>query len=135
MLATKSLMDNARQALRENLVVRRATHRLSQAELAKKAGVSRPIVIKLEQGSGNVTLDSLARIASALGCTVVELLEPWQPIEETDEELESRAKAPPEDFTEARELLAAIDEARAVKIRRPAARRRKVARRSPSRRS
>ena len=51
---------------------------MSQAQLASRAGVSRATVQKLEQAevSRRITLDSMDRIASALGCQVAIALVP-----------------------------------------------------------
>jgi len=45
---------------------RRITHGLSQAELAKKAGVSRAWIAKMETGHRHPDLDTIIRVARAL---------------------------------------------------------------------
>jgi ribosome-binding protein aMBF1 (putative translation factor) len=45
----------------------RVEHRLSQAELGAKLGVSQPYVARLESGDQAPTLASLARLAQRLG--------------------------------------------------------------------
>lgn len=62
------LADNVRQ-LREN-------QKLSQAQLAKKAGIPRATLSLLESGSANPTLAVVLRVGSALGVRLEELLEP-----------------------------------------------------------
>jgi transcriptional regulator with XRE-family HTH domain len=54
---------------------------ISQAELAAKVGTSQSAIARLEQGGGNPTLDSIARVAFALGFEVKLSI---QPIEAAD---------------------------------------------------
>lgn len=98
------------EALRRNVLVKRAQSHLSQAELAKRADVSRAIVSKIEQGNGNVTVASLEKIAAVLGCELAELFAPRH-ARAGDAELERRAGTPRSEFVDARRLLEAIDEA------------------------
>ena len=122
--------------LRAHLVVERARKRLSQAELAKRAGVSRYTIVKLESGDdANPRLDVLGRIAYALGVAVHELLAPIaDPHDASDDELERRARTPASDYVEADDFLAALDEAAGDNAP-SAGRRRSVARKVPSRRA
>lgn len=53
----------------------RETQGLSQEAVAKKAGLSREYVNKLEAGRYDPTVGVLKRIAKALGVPVTELLE------------------------------------------------------------
>lgn len=49
---------------------------LTQEELAKRAGVSLPLVFKIEQGSRdlkNSKMSTLVKLATALNCTVEDL--------------------------------------------------------------
>jgi transcriptional regulator with XRE-family HTH domain len=48
---------------------------LSQSDLAKKAGVSRAYVFRLEAGGSDPTVGVLQRLAKALGVPVTALLE------------------------------------------------------------
>ena len=41
--------------------------KLTQAEVAEKMKVSRPVVARLERGRGNLTLDTISRYARACG--------------------------------------------------------------------
>lgn len=100
----------ATQALRRNIVSKRAELHLSQEALAVKAHVSRATVSKIEQGNANVTLANLEKIATELGCRLDELFAPRY-IRVDDEELERRANAPDSDFVDARALENAIEEA------------------------
>jgi predicted DNA-binding mobile mystery protein A len=58
---------------------------MTMAQFAKRLGVSQPRVVELEQAelTGAVTLKSLERAAEALGCRVVYLFVPNQPLAET----------------------------------------------------
>ena len=49
------------------LIEARLKKKLTQEELAKKAGVSRVVIARLEGGNGNPTMATVNRIASALG--------------------------------------------------------------------
>ena len=99
----------ARDLLRLNLVFRRAQLRLSQAALAERAGVSRPVISEIENGRANVSLDVLERIAAALEATVATLFTPAQP-GASDADIERRAADDPEAFVDAYAFLAALDE-------------------------
>jgi len=99
----------ARDALRSNVLFGRARLRLSQANLAERAGISRPVVSEIEQGKGNVTLDVLERIAAALETTAARLLTPVQR-GASDEHIARRRKDGPEAFVDARDFIATIDE-------------------------
>jgi transcriptional regulator with XRE-family HTH domain len=106
------------EALRVNVVVERAIARLSQAQLAERAGISRPTLSKIERGvAPDVSIGIIQRIADALGTSVADLLVPPPDVHrvETDEEIAQRmATATAADFVPARVLLAAIDEANAT---------------------
>lgn len=53
------------------LKIRRVVAGLTQEELAKKSGVSRGTICKLEKTDNvTVTTDTLSKLASALGCDV-----------------------------------------------------------------
>lgn len=53
--------------LADNLLDLRFIHRLSQKDLAEKAGVSRTVISKIENGfSDSVTLETLRKLSSAL---------------------------------------------------------------------
>ena len=49
---------------------RRAELGLSQAEVARRAGVSQQQIARLENPDGNPTLAMLAKVAEALGCRI-----------------------------------------------------------------
>lgn len=48
---------------------------LTQVELAKKSGVDRGYLSKIENGEGNPTYDTLQKIAAALDCKVGDLID------------------------------------------------------------
>jgi transcriptional regulator with XRE-family HTH domain len=108
---------NAMEALRRNVVLKRAEHQISQSDLAEKAGVARQTVSKIESGDGNVTVQVIEKIASVLGCAFSELFVPRSGPAD-DAELERRANAPASEFVHAHALLDAIDEANEVRYSR-----------------
>jgi transcriptional regulator with XRE-family HTH domain/predicted RNase H-like HicB family nuclease len=65
----KLLWVNVPARLATRVALRRARHEagLTQAELAKRAGVSQPQVAKLESPDANPTLETLEKVAAALG--------------------------------------------------------------------
>jgi transcriptional regulator with XRE-family HTH domain len=57
---------------------------MSQLELARRAGVSKDIVSKLEQGSRRTaSLDTLHKLAYALDVDIAELFPRWHAVRET----------------------------------------------------
>nr|WP_249812106.1 helix-turn-helix transcriptional regulator [Bradyrhizobium sp. 188] len=62
----------------------RLSLRLSQADLADRAGIRRALVSDIERGETNATLDTIVRIARVLRVEAHELLEP-QSRSKTDE--------------------------------------------------
>lgn len=57
----------------------RETRHLTQAELAHRAGLSRMHVIRIERDEISPTLDTLEKVAQALGVTVQSLLRRVRP--------------------------------------------------------
>lgn len=55
------------EQLRSYLKSLRQTRQLTQQQLADRLGVTRPRVWKIEQAPGDVTLDNLLRVLTALG--------------------------------------------------------------------
>lgn len=105
------LKEDALDALRENIVVYRARIGLSQVELADKAGVSRPVVSKMEQGVTAPSFDSLAKIANVLGCSIADLLLHERDVNVSDDEILRRAASDSSDDVDVDALLNALDEA------------------------
>ena len=52
----------------------RLSQRMSQADLAEDAGIRRALVSDVERGEANLTLDSIVRIAIALGVEPAQLI-------------------------------------------------------------
>ena len=57
---------SAKSALSKKLKRLRRAHSMSQQELADAADVGRALIIEIESGAANPTLESLDRIAKAL---------------------------------------------------------------------
>ena len=53
--------------LAKELIRARLGKKMTQAELAEKAGVSRVVVARLESGTTNPTFETVSRVAGALG--------------------------------------------------------------------
>jgi transcriptional regulator with XRE-family HTH domain len=58
----------------EKIKLRRLELGLTQTEAAGRMGVSQPRWVELESGTASPTLDTLARVAEALGCQVRDLV-------------------------------------------------------------
>ena len=101
----------ALEALRVNVIVGRAKTRLSQDELAQRAGISRHTVSRIERAANDVGVDVVQRIADALGVTVAELFAPpnVEPVGKV--EIARRVAAAAEDRVNLDDLLDAVDEA------------------------
>jgi transcriptional regulator with XRE-family HTH domain len=110
-MTSASARAPARVVLRVNVIVGRARARLSQEELADRAGISRPTLSRVERAAGDVGLDVIERIAGALGVAVADLLVPPSEDRVDDRELARRAAAPEDEFVDADALLEAVDEA------------------------
>jgi transcriptional regulator with XRE-family HTH domain len=61
---------DAAQTLADRVVALRVAARLTQHQLAKKAGITQPRLSRLEAGIDNPTLETLERIGIALGVTL-----------------------------------------------------------------
>ena len=59
-----------RQSVIEQYVHCRKIQGMTQAELAKRAGISRTNITRFESGNYNPSLEMLVRIAAALGTTL-----------------------------------------------------------------
>jgi transcriptional regulator with XRE-family HTH domain len=60
--------------LAKNLRVRRGN--LTQEQFARKLGISRPTLTRLENGAQNTTIKTLDQIAKSLRCDISELFRP-----------------------------------------------------------
>lgn len=67
---------DTKQTIASNLQNCREKSGKSVAALAEEIGIARGYWYEIERGEVNVTIDMLERIASALGVTVRDLLEP-----------------------------------------------------------
>ena len=71
-LKSKTFRDNvakevARLELLHEMRVARNKKRMTQATLAKKAGMPQSVIARIESGRKGITLDTLIRIGAALG--------------------------------------------------------------------
>ncbi|MBE6469936.1 MAG: helix-turn-helix transcriptional regulator [Coriobacteriaceae bacterium] len=64
-----------RQKLGRNIATLRAQARLNKVDFCLMAHISRPLLDSIEAGEANVTLDTLERLASALGTSASRLLD------------------------------------------------------------
>jgi putative transcriptional regulator len=61
------------RALAQSLRQMREEAGLTQAEMARALGISRPTLTRLENAGQNVTLRTLAQLCRTLGCSVGDL--------------------------------------------------------------
>lgn len=102
----------AKESLRANVVFRRAQAGFSQSALAERSGVSRPTISRIERGeASDVTLDTIERLADALGTTVADLLIHHGDARVGEREMRRRAHAGPDEFVDADTFLEALEEA------------------------
>ena len=71
--------DGLRQRFADNLRDLRQSQGLTQEELAEEADLHRTYVGSVERGERNVTINSMFRLAEALGVPVWSLLHPDGP--------------------------------------------------------
>lgn len=67
-------MLRAQSNLAINLLRLRKAHGLTQAELARRAGMRQPRIAEIERGDHNPHLDTLAKLAWAVGRSTADLL-------------------------------------------------------------
>ncbi|HSV62341.1 MAG TPA: helix-turn-helix transcriptional regulator [Chthoniobacterales bacterium] len=60
----------------DNLRRQRKALGISQEDLADKAGLHRTYIGSVERGERNVSIDNIERLASAVGATIQQLLQP-----------------------------------------------------------
>jgi transcriptional regulator with XRE-family HTH domain len=58
----------------QNIQQRRQSFGISQETLAEQCGLHRTYIGSIERGERNITINTLARVAEALDCSVVDLL-------------------------------------------------------------
>jgi transcriptional regulator with XRE-family HTH domain len=69
----RGIMHNSRKELGQRIRELRKTAGITQEELGEKAELSYKFIGELERGQVNVSLDSIARIAQALGVKIGDL--------------------------------------------------------------
>ena len=76
--ANLSIMSDKPKPLlsKERLLLKRAQARLTQRQLAVKAGLSHNFISQLECGRSDASVDGINRLADALECDVTELMNP-----------------------------------------------------------
>lgn len=72
--------ENALRGLGDHVVAWRKLHLLTQEQLAQRAGVSRPVVTRLERGEEGVGIGALMRVLVVLGVEndILAALDPYQ---------------------------------------------------------
>lgn len=66
----------------DTIHMRRREKKLTEGELAKKAGVSRNIISIIERGEGRPTIQTLDAIARALELELQITFKPWEQFED-----------------------------------------------------
>jgi transcriptional regulator with XRE-family HTH domain len=100
------------EVLSTNVIITRAQRKLSQAALAKRAGISRVTLSKIEGGDSDPTIGTVARIAAALDVALSDLFVGDDEGFADDNELRRIAKENSrEGAVDGETLFAAIDEA------------------------
>ena len=92
-------MTDLRGRLGTRLKQLRRARRMTQEQLAERAGLSYKFVGEVERGQGNPTLTTMAALAEALGVGLIDLL---------GVEVE-RPKLSPRQATQVREALASLE--------------------------
>ena len=73
-MASRKPTKSIEKLIAERLQERRAELGLSQAELARRAGVSQSSLLRVEEGGRSCTVGTLAKLAKGLGIEPAELL-------------------------------------------------------------
>lgn len=68
-------LSKTKQLLATNIRLRRKLLKISQEELAGRAGLHRTYLGAIERAQQNVSIDNIEKIANALGCTVGDLFQ------------------------------------------------------------
>jgi len=102
----------ALELIRVNLIIGRARALLSQEDLAERSAVGRATISRIERGAANdIGVETLERLASALGIAIAELFVPTGAARVDDDELARRAADSEDEFIDARAVLDAVSEA------------------------
>ena len=83
-LRAENEASRAKLALAANVNRLRREHSLSQSALARKSGTRQPHISEIERGAANPRLDTVAKLAAALGRTVAELYAERVAVESTE---------------------------------------------------
>jgi transcriptional regulator with XRE-family HTH domain len=67
-------MTNLRVRVGRRLRELRVRAKLSQAEVGRRSGIHRPIVARVERGVHDPGLDTVARLCTAIGCKLRDVL-------------------------------------------------------------
>lgn len=70
-----SMSKELHLTIAQNILRKRKERGFSQEELADLCGLHRTYIGAIERGERNLTVNTLAKVANALGCSAVDLLE------------------------------------------------------------
>jgi len=73
-MGRKTVVETARQRFARNLKAWRLEKKISQEALADQAGLHRTYIGSVERGERNVSIDTMDRLAAAVGVDVLDLL-------------------------------------------------------------
>jgi transcriptional regulator with XRE-family HTH domain len=73
--------ERLKKLVGRRLAAKRRARALTQEVLAVSLGVSAQYVGLVERGVENLTIETLARFANAVGCTVRDLFDPSEPVD------------------------------------------------------
>ena len=103
---------STREKIGANLIIARAQARLTQAQLARAAGVTRQTVSDIERGATNATVDVLDQLSGVLKIPIERLFSSSGASGVVDDdEIARRRTLPRTDRVNARALHVAIEEA------------------------
>ncbi|MDA8304698.1 MAG: helix-turn-helix transcriptional regulator [Deltaproteobacteria bacterium] len=63
-------LERVKVALAQKIAETRDEHNLSQSELAKRMNVSQQFISQVESGEGNLTLETLSKLAQSLNTSI-----------------------------------------------------------------
>lgn len=72
----RNMTEEGRSLFARRLKEARQAQRLTQAELSRTTGIAQPDISLIERGQANITLDTMERLASAVGVPLHRLLTP-----------------------------------------------------------
>ena len=72
----RNMTEEGKSLFARRLKEARQAKRLTQAELSKATGIAQPDISLIERGQANITLDTMERLASAVGVPLHRLLTP-----------------------------------------------------------